>query len=188
MPTKSMSIAHRAQALALLEVGIPLDRICAITKLSKPTIYRIRRVAKNRGYDAAMDTVFKDEFFTDAARSGRPRIFDRETEHALLGYVEADRAGRESTVYELAREFGMSHSTAWRILRKPTWKPGLTQEMQAARLQFALDHQHWTLEDWKNVIWTDETSIVLGHRRGAIRVWRRVEQRYDKTVIRRRWK
>ena len=60
--------------------------------------------------------------------------------------------------------------------------------MQAARLQFALDHQDWTLEDWKNVIWTDETSIILGHRRGAIRVWQHIEQRYDKTVIRRRWK
>ena len=72
----------------------------------------------------------------------------------------------------------MSHDIAWRILRKyayrkrkPTWKLGLTQDMQAARLQFALDHQHWTLEDWKNVIWSDETSIILGHRRGAICVW-----------------
>lgn len=56
--------------------------------------------------------------------------------------------------------------------RKPSCKPGLTQEMQEARLQFALAHKDWKLEDWKNVIWTDETSVVLGHRRGGTRIWR----------------
>jgi hypothetical protein len=51
---------------------------------------------------------------------------------------------------------------------KPTKKPGLTDKMKAARLKFCQDHADWTLEDWKNVIWTDETSVVLGHRRGAV--------------------
>jgi hypothetical protein len=85
--------------------------------------------------------------------------------------------------------------SALRILRankvgkwKPTWKPGLTQAIRDARYKFALDHQNWSLEDWKNVIWSDETSIMLGHRRGATRVWRTKEERYDETVIRRRWK
>ncbi|KMP01311.1 hypothetical protein CIHG_01600 [Coccidioides immitis H538.4] len=43
-------------------------------------------------------------------------------------------------------------------------------------------------DDWKNVIWTDETSVVLGHRRGALRVWRTTLEAYDRTCIRRRWK
>ncbi|KAJ8502217.1 hypothetical protein ONZ51_g5 [Trametes cubensis] len=34
-----------------------------------------------------------------------------------------------------------------------------------ARLDFALAHQDWTLEDWKRVIWSDETKInCLGSR------------------------
>jgi len=60
--------------------------------------------------------------------------------------------------------------TVWRILRKaglrktkPTRKPGLTIKMRKARLAFALRHKDWTLEDWKNVIWLDETSVVLLH-------------------------
>ncbi len=60
--------------------------------------------------------------------------------------------------------------------------------MKAARLQFALEHKDWTLEDWKNVIWSDETSVILGHRRGGLRVWRTSGERYDKTVIQQRWK
>ncbi|KAL1991844.1 hypothetical protein VTN49DRAFT_5152 [Thermomyces lanuginosus] len=49
-------------------------------------------------------------------------------------------------------------------------------------------HQHWTLEDWKNVIWPDETSVVLGHSRAAQRVWRAVEEATDPTCVRRRWR
>jgi hypothetical protein len=44
------------------------------------------------------------------------------------------------------------------------------------------------LEDWKRVIWSDETSVVLGQRRGTVRVWRNQNEAYDRTVIRNRWK
>ncbi|EOA82794.1 uncharacterized protein SETTUDRAFT_56772, partial [Exserohilum turcica Et28A] len=72
----------------------------------------------------------------------------------------------------------ISRTTVWRVLReagyrktKPTRKPGLTQEMRSARLKWALDHKDWTLEDWKNVIWTDETSVP-----GRKPQWRWTEQ------------
>jgi hypothetical protein len=51
-----------------------------------------------------------------------------------------------------------------------------------------LDHEHWTLEDWKNVIWTDETSVQLGSVRGKRRVWRRSDEAFHPHVITRRWK
>jgi hypothetical protein len=60
--------------------------------------------------------------------------------------------------------------------------------MKQKRLEFALKHQNWTLEDFKNVIWMDETSVILGHRRGSNRVWRRAFECYDTTVICRRYK
>ena len=53
-------------------------------------------------------------------------------------------------------------------------------------MKFALEHQY-DLEWWKNVIWTDETSIVLGQRRGSVHVWRTSQERYDSTVVRPRW-
>ncbi|KAL6167944.1 hypothetical protein ACJQWK_05613 [Exserohilum turcicum] len=89
----------------------------------------------------------------------------------------------------------ISRTTVWRVLReagyrktKPTRKPGLTQEMRSARLKWALNHKDWTLEDWKNVIWTDETSVVLNHRRGGYRIWRKADERVVKSCIRERWK
>jgi hypothetical protein len=42
------------------------------------------------------------------------------------------------------------------------------------------------MEDWKNVIWTDETSVQLGGVRGKRRVWRKVKEAYYKHYIKKR--
>lgn len=59
---------------------------------------------------------------------------------------------------------------------------------QRKRLKFCRDHEHWTLEDWKNVIFSDETSVVIGQRRGAVRIWRTSDESTNPTCVRRRYK
>jgi hypothetical protein len=44
------------------------------------------------------------------------------------------------------------------------------------------------MEQWKNVIWADETSVQLGGARGKRRVWRKAEEAYHPHCIKRRWK
>jgi hypothetical protein len=67
----------------------------------------------------------------------------------------------------------ISASSVYRVLKaegysvyKRTMKPGLRDEHKAARLKWCLDYKDWTLEQWKDVIWTDETSVQLGGVRG----------------------
>lgn len=45
--------------------------------------------------------------------------------------------------------------------------------MKQKQLNFCLAHEDWTIGDWKNDIFTDETSVSLNqHHRGVgIRVW-----------------
>jgi len=38
------------------------------------------------------------------------------------------------------------------------------------------------------VIWTDETAVVVGYRRGGYRVWRTLVERYLRSCTRERWK
>ena len=65
-------------------------------------------------------------------------------------------------------------------------KSGLTKTMRDARKEFCLKYKDWILEDWKRVIWTDETSVILGHRRGSIRVGRITKEKNVNNVTRRR--
>ena len=134
---------------------------------------------QDRGYNPAQCMRVKLEYVEDGKRSGRPKEISEATDMAVLASVKQDRNGREKSSEILAFEAGISHSSVLRILHKhgftivkPSWKPGLTEAAKATRLRFCLDHQHWTLEDWKAVIFTDETSVILGHGRGSVRVWR----------------
>jgi len=40
-------------------------------------------------------------------------------------------------------------------------KPLLSEKNRAARLEFAMMHRDWTVEDWKKVLWSDESTVEL---------------------------
>jgi Transposase len=150
----------------------------------------MKKKAFERGFRPDQDPRILDYYVVDGPRSGRPKEITIETEQCLLNSVRANRAGREKSSEVLAYECGISSVSALRILHKyglnsvkPTQKPGLNPIQQKARLQFCLEHQYWTLKDWKRVIWSDETSIILGQRRGTIRLWRDSREVYNYTTI-----
>lgn len=57
-----------------------------------------------------------------------------------------------------------------RIARK---KPFINDKQRLKRLNFAKEHQHWTLEDWRRVIFTDESSFQTSGCSSIVRVRRR---------------
>jgi hypothetical protein len=179
----------------LLEEGVPIARFMEVSGMSKASIYRLQKSALARGYDPKVDPHIKEEYVIDVPRAGRPKVTNEADEANIIHHVQETRAGRESTCAQLGHQFGVSAMTIDRILRaqkmgkrKPSWKPWLTDAMKAARYEFAKTYEHWKLEDWKNVIWSDGTSVVLGHRRGAIRGWRKSAEQYHKTCVPTRWK
>ena len=52
-------------------------------------------------------------------------------------------------------------------------KPFLSKRHRKARMDFALAHQHWTVEDWKKVVWSDETKINRLGSDGRKWVWKK---------------
>ena len=187
-------LAIRAQILALKQFGATNIQIADITAVSVRQIRRFWAKALERGYNPTTGSkALNDEYLPDDRRSGRPIEATPEAKEALLNQVRQTRKSRSYTLIELSKNstYGLAPSTIYRILKearfssvKPTRKPGLTEAMKAARLKFCLDHQDWTLDDWKKIIWSDETSVQFGHRRGGERVWRTPEEAYNATCIR----
>ena len=183
--------------MTLVEHGIAIKIIQTVTEIKYlSAIYRYKCQAHEQGYDPTVSQMMKIGWVADALHSGCPPKVTPQIEEAILANVRNDQNVRNKPCWVLGSEHQLSSSIILNVLhrnkikpQKNTKKPSLTDVMMEARLQFCLRYQDWTLEDWKNVIWTDETSLMLNAKRGLKnRVWRTPNERYIRTCVRRRWK
>ncbi|KJE96643.1 hypothetical protein CAOG_009020 [Capsaspora owczarzaki ATCC 30864] len=58
------------------------------------------------------------------------------------------------------------------FVRRRSKKARLLQRHKDARFAFARAHANWTVEDWLNVVFSDETALYLYRNNNSGRVWR----------------
>lgn len=132
--------------------------IAEITGCSKSTVARVIQQHRETG---DIPTSYEN-------CGGHNKKFDeRDLRHIRQVAVRNPR----STAAEIQQELGpigdtVSLSTMKRALReagcktrKAKCKPFLNETHKARRYRWARDHEHWTLEQWRRVVWSDETMI-----------------------------
>ena len=72
------------------------------------------------------------------------------------------------------------HSINSRIATK---KPFISNVNQEKRLAFAIKHQNLTIDDWKNVLWTDESSFEIGKNTRRVHVWHFPSERFNPACL-----
>src|SRR5436189_1945466 len=192
----SIPIATRAQIVTLKALAYTNKEICDKLHLSltHQALDRIYARALVRGFNPEKPTCL-DHHVKDAPHAGRPTKQTDQAKADVEAKVTRDRYGREKSAEVIAAEVSLSRETVRTILKKagykktkPTRKPGLTEEIKKARLEFCRRYVDKPDEWWHSIVWTDETSIILGHRRGGYRVWRKSNERVVRSCIRPRWK
>ena len=103
-----------------------------------------------------------------SSRSGRPRILKQAGMRLIKRQVLQNP---RITPYELITNIGMEGKIAKRTVRhalckelklksyKPVKKPLLSAKNIRDRIAFCKHSQHWTVEQWKKVLFSDETLI-----------------------------
>lgn len=117
--------------------------------------------------------------------SGRPRIT---TERMNRNIIKEVRANRRISTPSIRMNLGLpniSDSTISRRIKECSdfrsyWsarKPFINEVNRARRVEWALDHLEWSEDDWRRVVWSDESPFVI--RSGTrFRVWRTHNERY----------
>jgi transposase len=151
---KSLSSAQCNNILSLLDKGHSTRQIAASTGISRMSISRIR--SKHRSS-------------LSKSLGGRPSILsDANIRHAvhLITTQKAETATQVAKTLGNIIQSSVSSKTVARHLKQVGMKavvkkkrPLLTAKHRKARLEFAEAHKDWTREDWKCVIWSDETKI-----------------------------
>lgn len=163
----------------------PKKRAVAVTLREEG--YTLQEVANRIGGNATASGVrkvclkFKQTGkVADRARIGRPRISTQRDDRKLVRLTQANR--RKSST-QLMVEWGVNASrytirrrlnAAGLKVRIPRKRPYLNLIQRQRRIQWAKDHLDWNNEQWKHVLWSDETKISVFQSDRPQHVWRRV--------------
>ena len=169
---RSISSDTRAHIVSLLAEGQSTRAIAQQTGVSAMTVSRIRRASMSE---------------TLTHRGGRPWILSDRDRAWMVRQVTS---GTVDTATQLRREMtdmarmNVSDSTVRRALRDSGLKaivkkkrPRLLVRHIKDRYEFAKRHKDWTVEDWKRVVWSDETKINRLGSDGRNYVWKRAGNR-----------
>lgn len=133
----------------------------------------IRKTAKYCGISKTKVSDLKKEYLPNLcdvpSKGGRPvKLSAQQTRFCVRSITGDSKSSSKKVAQKLESEFGVKvcASTVRNVLHKAglkaverVEKPKLSAKHIKARLQFAKAHKDWTVEDWKNVIWSDETKI-----------------------------
>jgi transposase len=116
-------------------------------------------------------------------KKGRPRkLRESDIEYCVLSILSDKADGATDLVKKLRAERNVivSRKTIARALKERGLKAGekkkkplLSSKNVRDRLKFAKAHQHWTVEDWRNVVFSDETKINRFNSDGRKWTWYR---------------
>ncbi len=67
--------------------------------------------------------------------------------------------------------------------RRPHRVPLLSAKNRKRRQQFTQEHQNCTIEDCKNVAWSDESRFLLRHSDGSVIIWRKEHESMDPSCL-----
>lgn len=154
----------RAVINAFHKEGLSVREIANKMKIPKSTVQdtinRFRKTASNN----------------DRKRTGRPKITTASEDRVITLISKRDR---RKTAVEIQADFNrgcdknVSASTIKRRLRNTglfgrvaVSKPLLRRGNKLKRLRWAQEHKNWTVDDFKKVLWTDESKFeIFGSKR-----------------------
>ncbi len=131
----------------------------------------------------------KEKISSERQLCGWKCIVDVRGQRRMGRLVRDDRMAsvtQITTRYNQVMQNTISEHTTHRTLkqmdyssRRPHRVPLLSAKNRKRRLQFTQDHQNWTIEDWKNVAWSDESWFLLKHSDGRVRIKRKEHESMD---------
>ncbi len=135
----------------------------------------------------------KEKISSERQLCGWKCLVDVRGQRRMARLVRVDRKAtvtQITTRYNQCMQNTISEHTTRRTLkqmdyssRRPHRVPLLSDKNRKRRIQFTQTQQNWTIEDWKNVAWSDESRFLLRHSDGSVRIWRKEHESMDPSCL-----
>lgn len=177
-----LSHNDRNSICILREEGWTVQALAERFGVNRRTIMRLEQKVRQTGS------------IEDRPRAGRPVVMTPRQNRILRRMSTEDRHQVSRTLRQrLQQEHNIrvsQRTVARRLLQMglrgciSKRKPLLTQRHKGRRLEWARNHQDWTVEQWRNVLFSDETPLHLVQNRQRRYVRRQVGQAHAAECIR----
>lgn len=157
--TRELTEAERGQIVILRSQGMSISAIARTIKCVRSTV----RATIQRHQETGS--------YANRPKSGRKPITTQRQDRILHRLALRNRQhSSKDLVSELSQRHGVTVSARTvrrRLLQyglrgcKARRKPRLSQEQKHKRLVWARDHENWTVDQWAEVMWTDESNIEV---------------------------
>ena len=180
---KQLSPTTRGKIEALHSVGHSVRQIAALVRRSRNSVHQcLQRLSHGSSDYEKRPGRGKATTIREDHRLKRIALQNRRATSRLLSYQLADETGKQVSSRTVRRRLSETGVNA----RRPRKTPLLTENHRHLRLEWATTHTQWTLDDWKSVLFTDESKVSIGND-GALYVWRRKGEEFlpeccDRTV------
>ena len=164
---RPISAAQCDSVVSLLNEGYSHRQIQARTGLDKGTVGRIsKEVEENKenhpgGHPSKLSTCDKQSIVHQITTG---KLDNAVQATQFINSIIPDPISSQ-TVGRTLKEAGLHSATKKKV-------PVLKVTHRQQRLKFARDHKNWTVEDWKRVLWSDETKINRIGSDGKVYVWK----------------
>lgn len=157
--------------------------------------HSVHNIAKAAHRSIGSITNIRQKYLPDLPKSsgGRPsKLSNLDIRFAtrLLSSGEADTAPQVARRLEVIKESTISNQTIRNYLNKAGLKavtkkkrPYLKPSHYRARKDFAEKYLYWTVEDWKRVIWSDETKINRMGSDGKKWAWKKRGEHLSERLV-----
>jgi transposase len=165
---KAISQQKKLDILAALDKGLSLRNIAQRMSVGYGTV---RRVSKRERRNRFM------------SNGGRPKAISKALSRVCIRSIASGQANTTVDVQQqLAKDYDVhvTSETVRNLLKKnglkarvKAKKPFLSQRHRRLRLDFAKRYENWTVEDWRRVVFSDETKVNRFGSDGRKWVWKK---------------
>ncbi len=173
-----LSDSERGMVVGARRAGLSISKTADLLGFSRKTFSRVYR-----------ELYAQDKISSERQLCGWKYLVDVRGQRRLGRLVRDDikaTVTQITTCYNQDMQNTISERTAHRTLkqmgyssRRPHRVPLMSAKNRKRRLQFTQTHQNWTIEDWKNVAWSDESRFLLRHSDGRVGIWHKEHESMD---------